>query len=207
MEVTVRLDKDYDMAEVGSYTVTATSDLRLPGRDVVDAKGNLKVESPMLATLSSNPVTITVRAAVLSNGSASASNIPATGTDAKAPPTSCHIVSSPFAIAFRRDQDLDRQEHAQMKLDFYLKNDSMLNVKSIEGLASMSANGVTRSTSVKTYLKLPAGSTDVLDAGIGFDGDEAGLLVFRDEPLKDITYEWTTTSIELDDGTSTKCPP
>ncbi len=205
MELTVRLDRDYDMTEAGSYTLTATSVLHLPGRGVVDDKGNRTFEYPILATLTSNPVSINVRAAASPDDRASKSKSPAATTNAQDTSTDCNIVSSPFTISFGRDQDLDRQEHAQMKLEFYLKNASNLNVKSIDGLASMSARGISRSASVESYKQIPARSFDILEADIGFDGDGAGLLAFRDEPLNDITYKWTTTSIELDDGTSMKC--
>jgi hypothetical protein len=69
---TLRLNDEYDVTLAGSYTVTATSTIHLPAFDTADASGKQIFNFPILASLVSNSVAVTVEPA-LSGGSTAAS--------------------------------------------------------------------------------------------------------------------------------------
>jgi hypothetical protein len=60
IESTLILNDEYDIATAGSYTVTATSTIHLPAFDTVDSNGKQIFNFPILASLRSNDVSVTV---------------------------------------------------------------------------------------------------------------------------------------------------
>jgi hypothetical protein len=99
----------------------------------------------------------------------------------------------PSTVVFMRALDLDKVEHSQITMTFFVKNISKDAICEFSGKGILVAAGQTRTEYVQSYKRLEPGRIELLDVAVLLSNTDAAL---KEVPLLEIATRWQTSAVK-----------